>query len=436
MVRWIMGLAENAANGWDRPGGISGILKIPVPYLTTTIMHTIRARCFPALFLIAAAGAAPALSWPVANDSHESPTTLPAVRVADPDITRAIESILEKRKIPGMAAGIVDTHGLVALGVGGVRARGNPAKIQANDRFHLGSCTKSMNATMIATLVEEGKLSWGTTVGEAFPTLRDGMDPAWRGVTLEQLLTNRSGAPNQMNADGLWGELASFAGSPTDARIALVEGITKNPPEAAPGSKFIYSNAGFSIAGAMAESITKIPWEDLMRRRIFEPLGMTTAGFGAPGHADTVDEPRGHHQQSPVAPGRGADNPEAISPAGRVHCSIGDWAKYVALHLRAGEAVAGLPTILKPATFAKLHAPAKGSDNEYAMGWGVAERGWAGGRVLTHSGSNTMWFCVTWLAPKKQFAVLVACNEAGPDAEAGCDEACGALIQTHEKQGR
>ena len=160
----------------------------------------------------------------------------PAVRVADPDITRAIESILEKRKIPGMAAGIVDTHGLVALGVGGVRARGNPAKIQANDRFHLGSCTKSMNATMIATLVEEGKLSWGTTVGEAFPTLRDGMDPAWRGVTLEQLLTNRSGAPNQMNADGLWGELASFAGSPTDARLALVEGITKNPPEAPPAA--------------------------------------------------------------------------------------------------------------------------------------------------------------------------------------------------------
>jgi CubicO group peptidase (beta-lactamase class C family) len=70
-----------------------------------------------------------------------------------------------------------------------------------------------------------------------------------------------------------------------------------------------------------------------------------------------------------------------------------------------------------------------GADNRYAMGWGVAERDWAGGRVLTHTGSNTMWFAVTWIAPEKDFAVLVCCNAAGEKATKACDRAASALIQ-------
>ena len=87
------------------------------------------------------------------------------------------------------------------------------------------------------------------------------------------------------------------------------------------------------------------------------------------------------------------------------------------------------------ASLAKLHqaidgegADVKTTDTSgYAMGWGVAARPWADGRVLTHSGSNTMWFCVVWIAPKKDFAVLVACN-AGLDAAGATDQAAGAII--------
>jgi CubicO group peptidase (beta-lactamase class C family) len=208
--------------------------------------------------------------------------------------------------------------------------------------------------------------------------------------------------------------------------------VTSKPPEATPGEKYIYSNAGYAIAGHMAEKVAGKSWEELMREKIFRPLGMTTAGFGAPGTTTKNDQPRGHRAGGiPVEPGLGADNPVAIGPAGIVHCSIGDWAKFAAANLPSAKT-----KLVKPATFEKLHAPAAPmpGGSEYAMGWIVAEgQPWAGGPALTHSGSNTMWMAVVWLAPGKDFAVLVACNQANAEA---CNDAVLALIADHFKEER
>jgi CubicO group peptidase (beta-lactamase class C family) len=117
------------------------------------------------------------------------------------------------------------------------------------------------------------------------------------------------------------------------------------------------------------------------------------------------------------------DNPPAISPAGRVHCSLDDLARFTILHLQEQQA-GGL---LQPATLARLHTPSKGGD--YAGGWVVVKRDWAGGNALMHNGSNTMWYTVMWLAPEKDFSIVVATNIAGPAAEQGCDEAASAMIR-------
>jgi hypothetical protein len=100
-------------------------------------------------------------------------------------------------------------------------------------------------------------------------------------------------------------------------------------------------------------------------------------------------------------------------------------------------AAANLPSartkLVKPETLEKLHAPAPG-DPKYAMGWMIADsQPWAGGPALTHAGSNTMWFAVAWLAPGKDFAVLVARNQANPEA---CNDAALALIDSHFKAER
>jgi hypothetical protein len=83
-------------------------------------------------------------------------------------------------------------------------------------------------------------------------------------------------------------------------------------------------------------------------------------------------------------------------------------------------------TLLNPETLARLHYAPKGGD--YACGWVVLSRGWAGGKALMHNGSNTMWYVVMWLAPSKDFSVVVGTNIFTPDAQEGCDEAATAMI--------
>jgi CubicO group peptidase (beta-lactamase class C family) len=356
----------------------------------------------------------------LAAPSGATPSTAPR------DVSALLARTLEGGKVPGMVGAVVVGPRVVALGAAGVRQRGRPEKVEIGDRFHIGSCTKAMTATVCAMLVEEGKLAWDRRVVDGLGDLAKDADPGWNGATLELLLRNRGGAATAM-PPLLWSGVWMHGGPLAETRRFFVRGILAKPPAHPPGTVFEYSNAGFVLAGAMAETATGASWETLVRERLFEPLGMTSAGFGAPGTAKAIDQPRGHVSAGlPVPPGPRADNPPAIGPAGTVHCSVGDWAKFVALHL---EGARGHPRFLKPETFARLHAPVPDATKRYAMGWAVAERPWAQGRVLTHSGSNTMWYAVTWVAPRKGFAVLVACNQGGTPAAQICDKACGALIR-------
>lgn len=173
----------------------------------------------------------------------------------------------------------------------------------------------------------------------------------------------------------------------------------------------------------MIEKTSGTPWESLMAERIFRPLEMKTGGFGAPGAAGKVEEPWGHTNQYRKNEPIQADNPPAIGPGGTVHCSLEDLAHFTRLHLRRGRD-GGL---LKPDSFRRLHTPPQGQD--YACGWGSVDRGWAGGRALTHRGSNTMWFVVMWLAPERDFFIVVGTNVAGGAAEKACDEVAAAMIR-------
>ncbi len=361
------------------------------------------------------------LIWLAPGRSHSAD---PVVR----DVSGLLVPVIQKNDVPGMSVVVVRHGQTVASGFAGVRSRGKAEKIAADDRFHIGSDTKAMTAMLCGILVDEGKLKWDQTLGETFPELRKSMNPEYQAVTLEQLLTHRGGAPGQLENGPVWGKLWKHKGTPTSARKLVLTSVTSAKPEATPGTKFIYSNAGYAIAGHMAEKVTGKSWESLMREKVFAPLGMKTAGFGAPGVAGKNDHPRGHGVAgSPVEPGPGADNPVAIGPAGIVHCSVEDWAKFVAANLPGSK-----NELVKPETLKKLHTPAEG-EPKYAMGWGIADnQPWAGGPALTHAGSNTMWYAVAWLAPAKDFAVLVACNTANPKA---CNDAVLALISDEFKAG-
>ena len=173
------------------------------------------------------------------------------------------------------------------------------------------------------------------------------------------------------------------------------------------------------------------PWAELMHDIVFTPLGMTNCGFGGLGTPCKIDQPWPHtaNGQPTASNGPAVDNAPVMGPAGTVHCSIVDWSKFIADQLR-GERGAG--ALLKTETYKALHTPRFGGN--YAFGWGVASRMWAGGTVLQHSGSNTMNFCTLWVAPLRDLAVLAVTNQGGDEAQTAADEAVGAMIRLQENR--
>lgn len=349
---------------------------------------------------------------------------------APADLRTLLEPIWRQHDLPALAGAIVTSKGVTAVGVVGVRKYDTQIGATVNDQFHLGSDTKAMTATLLAMLVEEGKLSWHETLAKIFPELAATMNPAYRDVTVEQLLAHRAGF-----SDASWPQGKTFAdmwnlpGPPREQRTAYLSMVLHEAPVNKPGTKFLYSNRSYAVAGAIAEKIANAPWEELIQKRLFGPLKMTTCGFGAMGAPGKIEEPWQHrvygavHQ--PIEPGPRADNPPVIGPAGTVHCSIGDWAKFIQAHLQ-GER--GIPGLLKPETFKRLHSAPFGGD--YGYGWLLAERSWAGGIALNHAGSNTQNYAIVWMAPLKDFAVLVMTNQADTagDTFKACDETAAALI--------
>lgn len=347
------------------------------------------------------------------------------------NLAGVLEPIRKKYDLPALAGAVILQGRTAAWGATGLRKVGSNVKVTRNDKFHIGSCTKAMTATLIAMLVERGKLQWDTTLATALEDKVEGMHPDYDSVTLKHLLAHRAGLPpaNQSWPKGKsFMDMHNLPGSAMQQRLAYARMMLRQEPEAKPGTKYVYSNAGYAIVGVIAEQAINRPWETLMKEMLFEPLGLKTAGFGAMGSPGRIDEPWQHTMKNgrlrAIEPGRFSDNPPVIGPGGTVHCSIRDWATFITAHLTGAKGEGGL---LKGETFGVLHTAAFGG--KYAPGWSVTKRDWAGGRVLTHQGSNSMNFAVVWMAPKRNFAVLVACNQGKGDVAKACDEACWMLIK-------
>jgi len=335
----------------------------------------------------------------------------------DPGIAALLVPIREQYGLPALGGAIVDGGGVRAKAVVGVRKKGEATEATVDDLWHMGSDTKAMTATMIAALVEQGKLSWDATLAGVFPDLRLPADVG--AITLLQLLCHRAGLPH----DADW-RATSQAGSLVRQRRAAVGQLGSLKLLSKPGSTYSYSNWGYVVAGAMAEQVTGKSYEDLMKEIVFGPLQMQSVGYGAAGTPGETDQPWAHTSGGePIQD----DNPLVMAPAGCVHCSLDDWGRFISDQLRGAE---GKPALLKPESYSRLHSAPFGGD--YAMGWLVTDRPWGGGRVLTHTGSNTMNMAVVWMAPARDFAVLVVCNQGERDK--ACDNAAWGLIQLHVKK--
>jgi len=334
--------------------------------------------------------------------------SVPADHAAE--LADLVANLRKQSRLVGLAALVMVDGQVVVSAADGERKIGSGVSIEPADRWHLGSITKSITATMIARLIESGRMTWSDTVGESFSDAS--VHEGWKQVTLRQLLTHTSSAPADFS---FWVRLQEPDAGPecTRARREAVMGVIAAKPPRPAGEAFAYSNVGYTIAAAMAEKAIGASWEDLVTREVFEPLKLSGAGFGPPTSSDeALDQPRGHQilLSWKIAADDTADNTPIMRPAGGVHMTLDDLAKYALEHLR-GEQGAG--RLLAAETYKRLHSPER---DDYACGWAKKKPTYDVPHAMYwHNGSNTMWYALVAFIPGKNMVVAVASNDGDLD---------------------
>ena len=145
-------------------------------------------------------------------------------------------------------------------------------------------------------LVEGGKIRWDSTVVEIFPEPVAAMDSNVKAVTLEQLLSHTSGIPsdNDVHMKLLQQSFAQEHKNLDEVRYWVIGELVRQPLQSKPGTKFAYANMGYILAGAMLERVSGKTWEELIVERVFNPLGLKSAGLGPQSTLGRVDAPLGH----------------------------------------------------------------------------------------------------------------------------------------------
>lgn len=149
-------------------------------------------------------------------------------------------------------------------------------------RFRLGSITKQFTAMLVMQLVAQGKIKLDGKIGEYLPDYRKDIGEK---VTIHNLLTHTSGIPNYTAFPGFFNDVSRDPYTVPE----FVKKYASNDLEFEPGSKFSYSNSGYFVLGAIIEKVTGQPYEQVLKERIFDPIGMKNTGYD---HYATVLEKR------------------------------------------------------------------------------------------------------------------------------------------------
>jgi CubicO group peptidase (beta-lactamase class C family) len=294
-------------------------------------------------------------------------------------------------KVPGLAVAVVRDDRVIHEGVYGTTDGPNKAPITRQTLFGIGSVTKSMTVAVLQTLVEEGKLDWDRPVRDFAPDFRL-RDPVITGqVTLRDLVSHRTGLPRH---DALW-----FRSSLS--RPELFQRLRYLDFSAGLREKYQYNNLMYMAAGVVAERAAQTSWEDLVRRRVLQPLQLTTANTSVTAPGDYAVENR-------LAI-------DAVGPAGSVNATIGEFARYLRMHINAGvlEGVRVLPekraremqTAQTP-----IHEPIYEEFGEASYGMGFFLGRYAGRKVVYHTGTISGYHALLAFLPEERVGLVLLMN--------------------------
>lgn len=336
-----------------------------------------------------------------------------------------IQGALVAFDVPGAAVAVLADGKIAYSGAFGSRGDGHPQPVDERTLFMVGSITKSMTATMIATLVDDQVIEWDVPVQALLPTFGLARAEYDATVTLRQLLSHQSGASRS--------DLALFVGA--EGPLDVIDGLSELPMHSPPGVRFEYQNQVFAAAGFAAaraagaryrnESLYRT-YERLMHDRVFDPVGMrrTTLDF------DRVLRSSNHAWPSEFSP-LAADVREVqvgferfattIAPSGAVWSNIEDMARYALLHLNQGRNARG-ERVVSQGALAETHTPTIATDpaGAYGLGWVVAEGPL--GTLVTHGGGTAGFGADIALLPERGLGLVVLTNRVSSQPFIGAVE--------------
>jgi D-alanyl-D-alanine carboxypeptidase len=324
-----------------------------------------------------------------------------------PEIHTYLEDFRAKHRPPALGAAIVTRGGDLELDVIGERVRGGGDPVRPEDRWHIGSCGKSITATLYARLVERGDAQWNVSVAELFSDLS--VDAGWREVTVDDVFVCQAGLPANLtraNMVAAWKDTKPLPDQRTEVSAVALARAPRRP------GRFLYSNLGYIVIGAAIERITRLPFESAISKHVLEPLEIHSGGFGPPtdvwGHGGKMlalgPIMLSGGRSTPGDPERAeSDNPAVMSPAGRLHLSLEDWAKFQRVFLTDGG------DFLSSESIERLLTPAPDGGQRMAYGWAAARTKLDAS--MGQQGSNTLWVATAIMSRKRERTVMIVTNE-------------------------
>jgi CubicO group peptidase (beta-lactamase class C family) len=329
-----------------------------------------------------------------------------------PGLDAYVRTALTTWKVPGVSIAIVRNDSLIYAKGYGVREIGKPTPVDERTMFAIGSSSKAFTSAAVAMLVDSGKVRLDAPATTYLPSFQLNDAYASREITVRDLLSHRSGLAR--------GELIWY-GSDND-RDEILRRVRFLPPSWTFRSQFGYQNIMYLAAGQVVAKTTNASWDDFIRQRIFQPLGMTASNTSVTAlkGLDNVATPHSEVNDTVRAiPYRNIDN---IAPAGSINSNAVDMAQWVRLHLGDGK-YAGKQLISKRLVdemrTAQMSIPRGGMGNQnpsahltaYGLGWFLSD--YEGKYMVQHGGNIDGMTALVAMLPEEKFGVVILSNMNG-----------------------
>lgn len=325
------------------------------------------------------------------------------------DLKSIAENLRVKNNVPGMAVAVVKADTILEMFTLGFRRNGHSDKIQLDDRFHIGSNTKSMTSFVAGYLVEQEKIDWSTSFIDLYPDWKTIIDSQHWDITLGRLLSHR-GEIQAFWTDAEFDSIFIEEQSKSIERTEFNKYALNRNPITPDSLGFLYSNAGYSIAAQMLEKASGLTWEELMVKVFNDDLKLNI-GFSWPNKIDD-HQPWGHRTENgKIIPCPPDDdyNIDWLEPGGDVNISLPNYCKFIQLNLQG---LLSNNNYLKSTTYDLLHNDRNGP--LYAYGW--ANENKDGRSYSFHSGSAGTFFVHAVIEKIEPIAYIIMLNSDSPDA--------------------